>query len=500
MRRFRDRLVLTDAEFRELEEELRNRAFTIARVSQASIIQDARDALLDAYTGGGTFADFNEQIGEIMARRGWTGISDWHAETIFRTVVQSDYGSGRLAQHRAMSAEFPFWQYDAVGDSRTRPEHAALDGRIYPADHPFWAQWYPPSGFNCILPGNVVRGSFTAGVKSFYRGKAFEIATVGGKRVTVTGNHPVATPQGLVPAKAIREGDHLLTYASWVEGGTGAEGGEIAVRPRLPRAHEPDVLSPCVNKDNGPAAVEQVFGALAKVGQVIRTEARPDDLDGDGAFGDGYVDVVTVDGVLLNDFAEVRRQSLRDRSLVSVNEPSGASAGTGAGDSVRIGANHAADSLPGSAALPLNGSRVSLEFGPFEGLRFGATPDLDAILPEDARESRPRKSEIVAELLERFPGLVAADEVVNVREFDWSGHVYDFQSASGFIVADGLLLSNCRCSVRVLTAGEAIGRTISDDVPEKPEAFASPGAGGSDGDLDRFDPDIRREVEADLFG
>ena len=34
-------------------------------------------------------------------------------------------------------------------DKRVRPSHAILHGKVYPADHDFWASNYPPNGFRC---------------------------------------------------------------------------------------------------------------------------------------------------------------------------------------------------------------------------------------------------------------------------------------------------------------------------------------------------------------
>lgn len=43
----------------------------------------------------------------------------------------------------------PLWQYRAIMDSRTRPAHAAMNGKVYDYRHPIWNTWYPPNGFNC---------------------------------------------------------------------------------------------------------------------------------------------------------------------------------------------------------------------------------------------------------------------------------------------------------------------------------------------------------------
>jgi len=42
-----------------------------------------------------------------------------------------------------------YWQYEAVMDGRTRPAHAAMNGKVLPADSPFWKRNFPPNGFNC---------------------------------------------------------------------------------------------------------------------------------------------------------------------------------------------------------------------------------------------------------------------------------------------------------------------------------------------------------------
>jgi uncharacterized DUF497 family protein len=36
-----------------------------------------------------------------------------------------------------------------VGDERVRPSHAILNGMVFPADHEFWNENYPPNGHKC---------------------------------------------------------------------------------------------------------------------------------------------------------------------------------------------------------------------------------------------------------------------------------------------------------------------------------------------------------------
>ncbi|MFR3921924.1 MAG: phage minor head protein [Dysosmobacter welbionis] len=82
---------------------------------------------------------------------GLRGRHPYQAENIFRTNIQTAYNVGHYKQMtdpEVMKLR-PYWQYDAVNDSRTRPSHLAMDGRVFPADSPVWDTWFPPNGFKC---------------------------------------------------------------------------------------------------------------------------------------------------------------------------------------------------------------------------------------------------------------------------------------------------------------------------------------------------------------
>lgn len=80
--------------------------------------------------------------------------ADGHARDYFRTLALCRKPRERSTFPSLMTDPDvmelrPYWQYDAVNDSRTRPSHLAMDGRVFPADSPVWDTWFPPNGFKC---------------------------------------------------------------------------------------------------------------------------------------------------------------------------------------------------------------------------------------------------------------------------------------------------------------------------------------------------------------
>lgn len=146
---WRSKVKLGPREFNALAAEAKLRAFAVNGIAKGDELATVYGSLSRALEEGISFADFKRDCRGIFEKRGWSGRRAWRVDNIFRTNIQTAYNVGRYKQLQAARATRPYWMYDAVNDRRTRPTHRALNGKVFPADHPFWENWYPPNGFRC---------------------------------------------------------------------------------------------------------------------------------------------------------------------------------------------------------------------------------------------------------------------------------------------------------------------------------------------------------------
>lgn len=146
---WRNKVKLGPGEFSRLSAEAKVKAFAISGIAKGAELDTVFDNLLASMEKGITFEEFKSRSGDIFTRRGWTGKRAWRVDNIFRTNIQTAYNVGRYNRLKDMTDSFPYWKYSAVNDTRTRPTHLAMNGKVFAARHPFWDQWYPPNGYRC---------------------------------------------------------------------------------------------------------------------------------------------------------------------------------------------------------------------------------------------------------------------------------------------------------------------------------------------------------------
>ena len=158
---WQEKKILSPKAFYVLAEVSRGRAFTVSDLATRDCIDTVYASMQKAIKEGVSYGEWKRSLMHVWDKAGWVSekgklLNHRRVNTIFRTNIQTAYQSGRFEQMKRVSQKRPYWQYEAVGDKRTRPTHWALHGKIFPSDHDFWDTFYPPNGFNCRCTVNTL--------------------------------------------------------------------------------------------------------------------------------------------------------------------------------------------------------------------------------------------------------------------------------------------------------------------------------------------------------
>ncbi len=367
-------------------------------------------------------------MGALLQGKGADGIAteirklgdDYYdrAKIIARSEGMRALNQGRMTSYQEMGVEEVAWIASDLACDQCRP----MDGQIFALGEQPEIPLHP----NCVLPGTVVDGGgIEAVLRALYSGPAIEIITGAGERLHVTPNHPIATPGGFVRAERLREGSYIFRKAS-----------EIALG-----ANNDD--------QDGPTRIEKVFDLLAGFGTLEVVPASSPDLHGDARSVQGEIHIARADGGL-------RREGNTDPVQ-----------GMGQGDF--MGADVEAFEHPGicpqgflgriddpAPASLMSGRNLGLALGrvhPRPLTIFGAAmaSGIDTSFPEDPYDGMARHAQLLRELVHRNPVLIVPDQIIHIRRYPFSGHVYDLQTATHIYLASNILTHNCRCTVGAVT-------------------------------------------------
>ena len=127
----RGKAVADPTHFGNLPPQLKQRAFTVAGIEQLDALQRIRDAVAKLPEG----ASWDEAKKEIAAEispfvGGDMKAARAKAELQLRIHGFQAYAVARHQEQMETIDVFPYWKYVTVGDSRVRPAHAALDGKV----------------------------------------------------------------------------------------------------------------------------------------------------------------------------------------------------------------------------------------------------------------------------------------------------------------------------------------------------------------------------------
>lgn len=301
--------------------------------------------------------------------------------------------------------------------------------------------YVPPSEShpNCFT-GDTVIGTLNpeATSRRWYEGDMLKVRTKLGREFTVTPNHPIFTPKGKVAISALDNGSDIFSSVN-------SQALFSIVRP---------------DDDYIEATFQEIFELHRVSGGVDSrvVEISPEDFHNDGVGGE--VGIINSNRLLRCEDNAYLTQVLLEQLLIRRND-----------------AAYTFNAL--CACLALLNRRLRATAGRVRGGGNGlsflnsavrisqlvnllARTNTDAIGNKPFLNDAPTDFESPRKSIDGFPeeiaqldhiqvgiksGLLSRDSIASVDSFSFSGHVFNLQNSLGLYTANGVLSSNCHCTI-----------------------------------------------------
>lgn len=406
-------------------------AFAAEKIS-GLVDETTREALRETLSEGVSAGEGTEELRRRVEET-FDEADTSRARTIARTEVVGSSNAANLTAYE-LSGVVQAKEWLSVRDGQTRDSHRALDGQKVDVRGNFRTpagRVAPhPGGFgiaeediNCFPGETLVQAPSRAELvfRRPYSGQMVEVETVAGHKLTGTPNHPVLTQRGWVPLGLLDEADHLVC------GPLGDGAGS--------RADDVDAV---------PAALAEVFDLALVGGSAKRVKPGAEEqFHGDGS--DGEVDVVGVHRELGDRLMPAALQHGPEFALTAAQLGEGALSRDGLSRRLRI-----ADSAQPAPDVRSGGESLSLgpgQLGHADPIGLASSSCGDSRETQRASDGGAGDAQALGDGERAFASLVGLHRLASKRVFDWSGHVFNLQTAGGFYLANGIVAHNCRCSV-----------------------------------------------------
>lgn len=394
-----------------------------------------------------------------------------------RTAMTGAQNAGRIeAMHDAEDMGIKVQKrWIATLDSRTRDTHAELDGQVVDVDEPFTVMLDgddmeimfpgdpnadPALVYNCFIgETNIATDSkIIRSYKHDYSGKLIEVETSSGVKFTCTPNHPILTPSGWVPAALMNNGDNLLIAS--VRNGCG-----LRRNGNIQHIH---------------ARMKALYNALHRVGLMSRDSTLRVDFHGDTPTAD--VEVITKKWHLRGNGDSSSADSV-DKFLLENSDKSLMSKGASVQHFGRVRLA-ALRFVRGFCKVPAFFGR-GLAHAVIHG--FGTVARNDTAILEPQADSMTGDMQFLRESLDRFPGKVFVDNIVNINITTVSHiPVYNLQTGNSRYFVNTIIeqngekcngnfaiAHNCRCTLgyEYPDVATGIGRRRDNETSDKIEGM-----------------------------
>jgi len=289
---------------------------------------------------------------------------------------------------------------------------------------------------NCFPADTLVEGQFIGAQRLKYSGQIIEIITRSGKRLSITPNHPIFTTKGTIAADHVAKGDYVFSNIKKFEPPTA-------------------LVNDYIQKE--PALAGDLFGTLNMRFPSEQTMVTALDFYGDGVGGDGYIDTININGELQLD-SETLPEDIGKFSLKPTNVELLLVSRFRSFNKFIMAPAYSSGGDMGSADLSFSGGLAHLR--PFQYFSIGTATNWNTSRFKGSHQGNSNDARFISKLLHGNPGVISLDEIIEVRNRFFSGHVYDFSTLSGAILANNIYISNCRCTKVTRAKRDANGRFI----------------------------------------
>lgn len=283
---------------------------------------------------------------------------------------------------------------------------------------------HAPLHSGCLTGDSLVssRHRISAVSKRWFDGEIVVIQTANGHKLSCTPNHPILTRGGWVAAGILNIGDNVICDLSR-EGRGFADGDDQDV----------------------PTRIEEVVDAFGRSPEVI---SRPVPVSAEHFHGDGgnsQVAVIWANRLLMDGLDSSVEQHSAECPLITGNSGSVLLAGFSRETLFREGLFTASSGNMGGGDLGLTFavSHLSSAYQPGGAVAAGSYAILEKDAPDNIRSNATFERQGVFGL----PAEIGGDEIVSVSKMEFSGHVYNLQTETGWYMADSIITHNCDCVV-----------------------------------------------------
>lgn len=152
---FRDKRLISEAEFDALRDRYREGGFVARRLASQRLQEVARSSierlLAQDLTVDEVYQAIRDAERDEVRALGIDPASSAYLDTVIRTNVATAYGHGRWEAVNApdVAALRPYLRYVTAGDEAVRPAHRALHGKVFRTGTEEASYYAPPLGYRC---------------------------------------------------------------------------------------------------------------------------------------------------------------------------------------------------------------------------------------------------------------------------------------------------------------------------------------------------------------